>query len=521
MASKVRIVQVYTSFADGMSYQSAKIEVSISPGLPSFDVIGLCDPSIRESRGRIQPALTASGFTMPKGHITASISPSYIRKSGTCFDLPIAIGMLIASDQIRVKEDARIYATGEIELTGLIRGTPGASLRLRGLISESYDHMFIPKEETDAARCAGITAMPVSSLSEVRDAFNEGGYEPELFDLTGIPARKEDAPDLSAVKGQEKAVRALLIAAAGVHNILLLGSPGCGKTMAGKILAGIMPPLEGHEIGDVYSIMESAGVRDDADEALVLSDRRPFRYIYPGMSKGRILGIPNKLLPGEFALANHGVLFADEIFEFKREILEALRVPLEEHVVRMSRDGRNFAFPASFVFVAAGNPCKCGMLYEPGRRCTCTPNSINNYMARLSGPVRDRIDLVAEMRSISADSLAKSAADDDMKINEQMRSLVKLSWDMQKERFNDGIYNGTCCNVDADLFRADSGVVKYAASVCEASGFSARGFNRILRVGRTIADLNGRKDMEVRDIAEAAVYRKGELQSAGQRYKAS
>ena len=205
------------------------------------------------------------------------------------------------------------------------------------------------------------------------------------------------------------------------------------------------------------------------------------------------------------------MLFADEIFEYKHEVLEALRVPLEDHVVRMSRDGRNYAFPASFIFVAAGNPCRCGMLYEEGRRCMCTPRVINSYMSKMSGPIRDCIDLVAEMRSVSGDSLSQTAIKDNIKLNRKMKELVKDAWQMQRERFNDGIYNGTCCNVDADVFRADSKVIDYASEIAQACGFSARGFNRILRVGRTIADLEGREDMDVSDVAEAGIYRKGEL----------
>lgn len=520
MAAKTALVKVFTSFMDGMTAVDAQIEVSITPGLPSFDVIGLCDSSIRESRGRIQPALAASGYKMPKGHITASISPSYIKKSGTGFDLPIALGMLIASGQIQVPRGVRIYSTGEIMLDGTVKGTPAASLRLR-MSPDEYDMVFIPEEEADAARCANLKCMTLSNLSQFLDVFEEEGYSPVSYSVDDIDKSEEELPDFSSVKGQQKAIRALLIAAAGVHNILLLGSPGCGKTMAGKILAGILPPLKGAEIGDVYSVMEAAGLKDDPEESLVLSDRRPFRYIYPGMSKGRILGTPSKLMPGEFALANHGVLFADEIFEFKREVMEALRVPLEDHVVRMTKDGRNFAFPASFVFVAAGNPCKCGMLYEEGRRCTCTPRVINTYMSRLSGPIRDRIDLVAEMRSISGECLAESAVKEDIRVNEEMKSYVKAAWDMQRRRFNDGVFNGTCCNADADLFRASSEVVRYAAEIAEASGFSARGFNRILRVGRTVADLDGREDMETSDVAEAGIYRKGELQYGRAGFKAS
>lgn len=507
MPSKVNVVKIFTSFLDGMAPVIASIEVSITPGLPTFDVIGLCDSSVRESRGRIGPALVSSGFSMPKGHITASITPAYMKKTGTSFDLPIAIGMLIASKQLSVSKDSSIYASGEIGLDGTIHGTPSAALRFK-LLSNDYTYSFIAEDEIDAARCFGIKAMAINHLSSLKDALAENKYFSTNFTLDGLEHDDIDVLDFSCVKGQEKAIRGLLIAASGMHNIMLLGSPGCGKTMAGKILSGIMPPLSGPEIGDVYSIMEAAGLKDDPEENFKLSDRRPFRYIYPGMSKGRILGSPNKLMPGELALANHGVLFADEIFEYKKEILEALRVPLEEHVVRMSKDGRNYAFPASFVFVAAGNPCKCGMLYEEDRKCTCTPQVRRNYQNKLSGPIKDRIDIYAEMRSISSDNLTNSASITDFNRNEELKEQVKTAWDMQKERYHDSLFNGTCINADAELFRASSEVVKQAAKISEDSGFSARGFGKILRVGRTIADLEERADMTKSDVFEAGIYRK-------------
>lgn len=507
MSNKVTVVKVHTSFLDGMAPQLALIEVSITPGLPTFDVIGLCDSSIRESRGRIGPALVASGFNMPKGHITVSITPAYMKKTGTSFDLPIAIGMLIASRQLPISPDSNIYASGEIGLDGSVHGTPSATLRLK-LIPDEYSFVFIPEDEIDAARCVSIKAMPVNHLAGIKELMVEGNYQPVSFNLEGLSSGVVDVPDFSCVKGQSKAIRGLLIAASGMHNIMLLGSPGCGKTMAGKILSGIMPPLTGQEIGEVYSIMEAAGLKDDPEENFILSDKRPFRYIYPGMSRGRILGTPSKLLPGELAIANHGVLFADEIFEYKKDVLEALRIPLEDHVVRMSKDGRNYAFPASFVFVAAGNPCKCGMLYEQGKRCTCTPQVRKNYLNRLSGPIKDRIDIFAEMRSISGEHMISSVTASDSSINEDMKRMVKAAWDIQKSRYNDSIFNGTCINADADLFRASSEVVKHAAAISEDEGFSARGFGKLLRVGRTIADLDGREDMAKSDVFEAGIYRK-------------
>jgi len=509
MARRVNIVRVFTSFADGISPQEAVIEVSIVQGLPTFDVIGLCDSSIRESRGRIQPALIASGFQMPKGHITASISPAFMKKSGTSFDLPIAIGMLVASGQLSVNPGSRIYATGEISLDGLIRATPLSPLRMK-IAGGNYDYVFIPEGEVNGARCAGVRAMTVKRLSDLRAVFEQGDYRPLSFNLDDVEYDDCAVRDFSVLKGQSKAARTLLIAASGFHNVLLLGSPGCGKTMAGRLLAGIMPPLEGSEIGDVFSAMEAYGIGDEhGKESLCLGKSRPFRYIYPGMNRSRILGSAVKLIPGEFALANHGVLFADEIFEYSREILEAMRVPLEDRVVRMSKDGRNYAFPASFVFIAAGNPCKCGMLYESGKRCTCTPRVRSTYLSKLSGPMRDRIDLVTEMRSVSGEELKESMNSENDDISSSMRSRVKSCWDRQKERYGErGIFNGTNETVDAEILKASREVVDYASSLTETYGLSARGFNRVMRVGRTIADLEDRDYMICDDVAEAAIYRK-------------
>ena len=225
MAAQTALVKVFTSFMDGMTPVDAGIEVSITPGLPSFDVIGLCDSSIRESRGRIQSALAASGYKMPKGHITASISPSYIKKSGTGFDLPIALAMLIASGQIHVPRGVRIYSTGEIMLDGTVKGTPAASLRLR-MNPDEYDMVFIPEEEADAARCANLKCMTLNNLSQLLDVFEEEGYSPVSYSVDDIDKSEEELPDFSSVKGQQKAIRALLIAAAGVHNILLLQDDG-------------------------------------------------------------------------------------------------------------------------------------------------------------------------------------------------------------------------------------------------------------------------------------------------------
>ncbi len=509
MAVRQSVVKVYSCFADGMAGTLSEIEVSLSPGIPTFDVIGLCDSSIRESRGRIRAALISAGFTMPKGHITVSISPAYMRKSGSAFDLPIAIGMLLASKQLPAPLNAKIYSEGELSLKGEIKGTPGSALRLKAAAGADYSMVIIPEEERVAAASVGLHGMTVTHLSNLDNIFIYKEYVCEEFRNEHDDA--EDAPDdesidIAVLKGQEKAARAVLLTAAGRHNLLMLGAPGCGKSLAGKIVKGLLPPLTQDEWSDVYSIYESAGLFDQQD---LRSVKRPFRCLSPGITVSKLIGGGKPLKPGELALSNNGVLFADEICEYGNDVIDSLRIPLEEHSVRIDRDGVSYIFPASFIFVGAGNPCRCGMLYEG--KCKCSPMARRRYAMKLSGPFLDRIDLFCEMRNVRTEDLEAIALPEEMKESPALRSRVAEAWAMQRERYSGlgkGIYNS---NMDSDspaeIMRADSSVIKAAAGAAGMSGFSARGFLRLIRVGRTVADLDGRQDMKPSDISEASLFR--------------
>ncbi|MCQ2532281.1 MAG: ATP-binding protein [Saccharofermentans sp.] len=505
-----KVVKVYTCFNEGTVGILSEIEVSITPGIPTFEVIGLCDSVIRESRGRIQAALISSGYSMPRGHIVVSISPAYLHKSGSYFDLPIAIGMLMASGQMPDLIGKKIYAEGELSLTGLISGTPGAATRLITLdgVKADFDLIVLPESEATSVSITEIEGYLISHLGQLESVVTN-----EIKSYKSVRHLSEDTSDFdldfSTVKGQPKAMRAITIAACGFHSILLLGSPGCGKTTIGNVIRGLLPPLDSKEMADVYMVKEAAGIGNDDGKPLALTSVRPLRRIYPGVSSTRILGSVKTNAPGELVLANHGVILADELCEFPIATLDSLRMPLEEHVVRRQKDGKDLIMQSEFIFVGLGNPCRCGMYYEKGNKCTCSPQVRRRYMNKISGPFGDRIDLYAEMRSISGEDMYQLTSDKKANQNEMYREMVSNAWRIQRERYQGtGIhFNGTVDKVDADLMRIPSNVQKHAAELSEKAGFSARGYIKLLKVGRTIADINGLADVSCGDVSEAAMYR--------------
>ena len=348
--------------------------------------------------------------------------------------------------------------------------------------------------------------MYLSHLKGMSDSLIDVWYTPQnaVNDLCS-PKLPEDFLDYSEIKGQPKALRSVLIAASGWHNLLLLGSPGCGKSSCGKMIAGLMPPMTTDEASKVLLMRGALGEEDD-----MTYPQRPSIYIHPGITPSRLTGSAHKLIPGEFSLADQGILFADELCEYKADILDLLRIPLEEHKIRHIKDGVSHEFPADFLFVGAGNPCRCGMLYETDEVCTCTPAVKKRYLGRLSGPLLDRIDLYCEMRKIKGEDLKKITDKQSKDLNRVLREQVQSAWQIQQERYKDlGIrFNGRYEGADSDILRAHKEVVDYAADVSQKAGFSARGFSKLMRVGRTIADLDERSDMTVSDVSEAAVYRR-------------
>ena len=500
------VSKVYSCFNDGTGVVLSEIEVSVTPGIPTFSVLGLCDSSIREAQGRLHSALAVSGFKMPKGHVTVSISPAYMKKSGSGFDLPMALGILFASSQLPEPPGKKVYAEGELSLRGEVKATPGAVMRLVSIRDEDFDIRIIPEEERSSGECAGFSGALVSSLNDARAVFGLEGYNEETLAFSAQAEGEEDIVDISLLKGQEKAKRAILLSAAGFHNILLVGSPGSGKTMAGKILTGLMPPLYPEEIAEVYALTEAV---EGGGAGPV--NTRPCRYAGPAISVSGLLGSSMTLSPGELAMANHGILLADELCEYKNEVIEALRQPLEDREVRLTKNGRTFAYPASFVFAGTANPCKCGMYLEPGRKCRCTPGARKRYMSKLSGPLLDRIDIVSEMTSISGADMASICERTSHDESDRLRDVVAECWSRQHDRYKAlgrRLLNATVRSENpAEVMRIPEKVVEFASDLSEKGFFSARGFTGVLRVARTIADLDLRDDVDEGDVSEAAIYR--------------
>ena len=503
MPSKTNVVHIYSCFTTGSESTLSLIEVSISPGIPTFSVIGLCDSSIREAQGRIRSAFKSAGFNMPKGHITIGISPAYMRKAGSGFDLPMAMGILFCSGQLYLPPNSKIYAEGELSLGGDVIGTPGSCLRLKTVRDMDFDYKIIPSGEAASAGISRFTGQTVSSLSDLAGLFEGGSYKDNVFEFIR-QISDNDYIDISNLKGQEKAKRALLISAAGFHNLLLLGSPGCGKTLAGKMLAGILPEMSPEEMSDVYAITELL----EGEKAGLCCDR-PVRLIGPNITVGKLVGNSASLTPGELALANHGILFADELPLYSSEVLDFLRKPLEERKVNLIRRGQLYSFDTNFIFLGTGNPCKCGLLYEKGDRCRCTANEISRYMSKITGPFLERIDLISEMRSVSGKDMTYICVNDKECESPYYKETVQRCWDIAHRRYGADCLNGTFPDADIkDILRVPEKVLKYAGDTCDKGFFSARGFTRILRVARTIADIKGSEDISEDDIAEAVQYRK-------------
>ena len=507
MSGKLSLSRVYSGFLRGTECVISELEVSVTPGIPTFSVIGLCDSSIRESHGRLISALGSAGFRMPKGHVTISISPAYMKKSGSGFDLAMALGILSASGQIKLPPEKKIYAEGELSLDGSVKGTPGAALRLNKARVEGFAQYIIPEEERESALCTGFVGQCVRSLGEACSVYGYSGYRPECFRLEHLDELPADRVDISMLKGQEKTKRAIILSAAGFHNMLLLGSPGSGKTMAADIITGILPPLDVDETGEVYALYEALG-----GPSTRISGQRPVRRISPDITPGKLLGNTVSMTPGEMALANHGVLFADEIMEFPSQVLDLMRKPLEDREVRLFRNGVTCTYSAKLLFIGAGNPCKCGLYYEPGSRCRCSAGVRKRYMSRLSGPFLERIDIFSEMRTIGKADMALMYAEGAASESTAVRDKIADCWAMQRERYGEKTYNSCFVSSNpADVMRISKDVLTYCSELASKGLFSARGYQKTLRLARTIADYEGRKDVTRSDVSEAAVFRAHEL----------
>jgi len=503
MLAKIKTCSIY-----GLTVSDIDVEVDINNGLPVINIVGLPDMALKESKERVRAAINNSGLEFPLKRITVNLSPADTKKEGTHFDLPIALGIIAASSQVDLTNFSQFIVFGELSLDGRVNSINGVLPMLLEMHKKGYKKVILPYENLKEAELVkDMECIGIKSLKELVDFIN-GEMQLEIHKQSIIEnwdklPYDEDFKDL---KGQDNLKRGLEIVAAGAHNLLMIGPPGSGKTMAARRLPSILPKLTMEEAMEITKIHSIAGL---LDRNKVLITQRPFRSPHHTASMVSLIGGGRIPKPGEVTLSHNGVLFLDELPEFSRGALEVLRQPLEDGCVTISRANASFTYPAQFMLIASMNPCPCGYYNADGHgeECSCTPYQINRYVSKVSGPLLDRIDIIVETSAVSYKELTSKVESES---SETIRERVESARERQLER-----YKGTKLTFNSQLGSADikkycvldAPTKKLLSTAFDKMKLSARAYNRIIKISRTIADLDGSDMIQVNHLAEALQFR--------------